>query len=452
MPFLSDTSSHYVFVSREILASFFSSDHPSVDPFRRAVEASWAFTCLKDGTALALFLASARTLSHFWWDAGDVGRLEVIKLWKVAEDLRGGPGQGDVSCDARAAHGETGSALAEAETSLATKYLCILGAELGGTLLVAKCPECSDSGLQRLNFQSFKILRALFQLLKDLRVEAAAHLFLVQIQANIEKALLAYSPENADPCVGCIRVAFAWVHACIGDALKDLGDYSTAISMWRRSIQEFAGIAGLSPSHTICELHRCVGVVHDLEKRHEEALAEFELARSGCAALAELHATKVSSSIETESALNPSRSDAFQSLIADFNDSQNFSCNSSRLQIFAADIDKEVANVLFSLHRFEEALTCYRNVHATLKRVLGEAHPVTARAIWGIGLSALVISSNFPSLLRRALHRYFVTFLIFYCSFSSDLVLLFLVSPFRCKRDTSNRAVLIQVSLRKNLA
>ena len=405
------TNSHCVCVPREILASFFSSDHPSVDPFRRAVEASWAFTCLKDGTALALFLASARTLSHFWWDAGDVGRLELIKLWKVAEDLRGGPA--DVSCGAPPAHGETESALAEAESSLATKYLCILGAQVGGTLLVAMCPECSDSGLQRLNVQSFKILRALFQLLKDLRLEAAAHPFLVQIQGNIEKALLAHPPENVDPCVGCIRVAFAWVHACVGDALKDLGDYSTAISMWRRSIQEFAGIPGLSPSHTICELHRCLGVVHDLENRHEEALAEFELARSGCAALAELHATKVSFSIETESALNPSRSDEFQSLIADFNDSQNFSCNSSRLQIFAADIDKEVANVLFSLRRFEEALACYRNVHATLKRVLGEAHPVTARAIWGIGLSALVISSNFSSHRRCSHHRFLCHFFIF---------------------------------------
>jgi tetratricopeptide (TPR) repeat protein len=382
---------------RKILASFFSSHHPSIDPSRRAVEASWAYTCLKDGSALAEFLACAETLSHFWCDAGDVGRLEIVKLWKVAEDLRGETDKREqlpvLNCSAvesdklepRDSRIETEPTPVNAEASLATRHLCALGAQLCDTLLVTKRSECDDLYVHRLDFQSFKVLRALFELLKDLRLEATAHEFLLRIEGNIEKALSAHSSENFDPVVGCIRVAFAWAHACIGDSLKDLGDYSSAILMWKRSIQEFSVIPGLAPSHVICELHRSIGVVCDLEKRYEEALSEFELARSGTATLAKQHATNLPFSNESESALKSVNLDELQMLVADFNDSQNFSTNSCRLQIFSADIDKEVANVLFSLDRFEEALNCFRSVHTTLKRVLGEMHPITARALWGVG-------------------------------------------------------------------
>lgn len=405
---------HYVFFSkkqvklaflhfcccRKILASFFTSHHPSIDPSRRAVEASWAYTCLKDGFALAEFLACTRTLSHFWCDAGDVGRLEMVKLWKVAEDLRGETGRrehlpvsncsavvSDLNLEPRDALIETEPIPVNSETSLATKHLCALGAQLGDTLLVTERSECDDLDVHRLDFRSFKVLRALFELLKDLRVEATAHEFLMRIEDNIGKVLSAHSSENFDPIVGCIRVAFAWVHACIGDSLKDLGDYSSAILMWKRSIQEFFVIPGLAPSHVICELHRSIGVVYDLEKRYEEALSEFELARSGTATLAEQHATNILFSNESQSALKSLNLDELQILVADFNNSQNFSNNSCRLQIFSADIDKEVANVLFSLERFEEALNCFRSVYTTLKRVLGEMHPITARALWGVGTS-----------------------------------------------------------------
>jgi tetratricopeptide (TPR) repeat protein len=280
---------------------------------------------------------------------------------------------------------DTEPILVRAEKSMAAKYLCVLGSQLGDTLLMTLRSEYKSLDVYHLDFRTFKVLRALFELLKDLRVEAAAHEFLVRIQCNIEKTLLAHSCEDFDPIVCCIRVAFAWVHGCIGDSLKDLGDYSSAISMWKRAIQEFAAIPGLAPSHVICELHRSMGVVHDLEKRYEEALSEFELARFGAAALAGQHATKTSSINQSDSALESLHLDELQRLISDFNNSQDFSSNSSRLQIFSADIDKEVANVLFSLHRFEDALNCYRSVYSTLKRVLGETHPVTARAIWGVG-------------------------------------------------------------------
>jgi tetratricopeptide (TPR) repeat protein len=397
---------------RRILASFFTSDHPSIDPYRRAAEASWAFTCLKDGASLAEFLASARILSHFWCDAGDVGRLELVKLWKVAEDLCCETGRrerlpvgdcaavvSDSNIQPKDTHIDTEPALPhgpmKAEVSLAAKHLCALGAQLGDALLVATHSQCNSPDVLRLDFPSFKVLRSLFELLKDLRLEASAYDFLVHIQGIIERALLVHSCEKFDPVLGCIRVAFAWVHACIGDSLKDLGNYSGATSMWMRAIQEFAAIPGVAPNHVVCELHRSLGVVHDLEKRYEDALSEFELARSGIAALAEQYATKLPYSDEAQSTSKSPHLDEFHSLIADFNDSQKISNNSSRLQIFSADIDKEVANVLFSLHRFEEALNCYRGVHATLKRVLGEAHPTTARAIWGVGVSLCLFTSQF---------------------------------------------------------
>jgi hypothetical protein len=220
----------------------------------------------------------------------------------------------------------------------------------------------------------------------------------VQIQGRLDSALSAHAADNNDPVVGCIRIAFAWVHASIGDSLKDLGEYSRAIAMWQLSIHEFVAM-GLSPSFVTCELHRCVGVVHDLEGRCEQALAEFELARSGIAALEVDHGTKTD---------NPEHLSELQRLVADFNESHSLSSNSSRLQIFTSELDNEVANVLFSLDRFEEALDHYRSVYATRKRVLGETHPATARAIWGIGkvhqsrFASLCISSSlcFPFILR----------------------------------------------------
>ena len=320
-----------------------------------------------------------------------MGHLECVKLWKVAEDL-----QGDSSkMDMKSAHGDASAvswcchepaatdnetALPKAQTSLATKHLCSLGLQLCDTLLVKKLSAC-DLEYQHLSFESFKVLRALFHLMKDLRLEAAAHDFLLRTKNNLESALSAHSGDNTDAVVGCIRVAFAWVHACIGDSLKDLGEYSHAIEMWQCSIREFAA-NGVDPSFVTCDLHRCVGVVHDLEARYEEALAEFELARSGIHEIAQQHGTKA---IPSKQAETPANVGTLQSLIADINDSHSFSSNSSRLQIFTADLDKEVANVLFSLERFEEALDRYRSVYITLKRVLGETHPTTARAIWGIG-------------------------------------------------------------------
>jgi tetratricopeptide (TPR) repeat protein len=330
-------------------------------------------------------------LSHFWCDAGDVGRLECVKLWKVAEDLQGDTSklhvqndEGDASaassCRIEPAAPDDESVVPKAHTSLAAKHLCSLGAQLSDALLVEKLSAC-DSNYQQLNLESFRVLRALFHLMKDLRLEAAAHDFLVRIKSNLESALSAHSGDETNPVVGCIRVAFAWVHACIGDSLKDLGEYSNAIEMWQRSIREFAA-NGVDPSFVTCDLHRCVGVVHDLEARYEEALAEFELARAGIHEIAQQQCTKTIPSKQTDGAADVG---ALQSLIADVNDSHSFSSNSSRLQIFTADLDKEVANVLFSLERFEEALDRYRSVYTTLKRVLGETHPTTARAIWGIG-------------------------------------------------------------------
>ena len=334
-------------------------------------------------------------LSHFWCDAGDIGRLECVKLWKVAEDLQGDSSeldmkndQGDASaassCCIDPAATDDKTALPKVQTSLATKHLCSLGANLSDTLLVKNLSAC-DSDYQQLSLESFKVLRALFHLMKDLRLEAAAHDFLVRIKNNLESELSAHSGDDADPVIDCIRVAFAWVQACIGDSLKDLGEYSNAIEMWQRSIREFAA-NGVDPSFVTCELHRCIGVVHDLEARYEEALAEFELARAGIHEIAQQHSAKAILSKQTDS---PAIVGTLQSLIADVNDSHSFGSNSSRLQIFTADLDKEVANVLFSLERFEEALNCYRSVYTTLKRVLGETHPTTARAIWGIGASHL---------------------------------------------------------------
>ena len=53
------------------------------------------------------------------------------------------------------------------------------------------------------------------------------------------------------------------------------------------------------------------------------------------------------------------------------------------IQIYSADIEKEVANVLFSLKRYDEALVRYQHAYTILKRALGENHPKAARAIWG---------------------------------------------------------------------
>ncbi len=335
-------------------------------------------------------MASARILSHFWYDAGDIGRLECVKLWKVAEDLQGDSSKLDASndradacatssCCIKPAAVDDETALPKAQSSLATKHLCSLGEQLSDILVVKNLSACSMDCLQ-LNLEPFKDLRALFHLIKDLRLEAAAHDFLVRLKTNVESALSVHSGDDKDPSIGCIRIAFAWVQACIGDSLKDLGAYSDAIDMWQRSIREFAA-NGVDPSFVTCDLHRCIGVVHDLEARHEQALAEFELARAGIHEVAQQHRTPAFLSKQADSPL--------QSLIADVSDSYSFSSNSSRLQIFTADLDKEVANVLFSLERFEEALNCYRSVYTTLKRVLGETHPTTARAIWGIG--ALVL-------------------------------------------------------------
>ena len=55
------------------------------------------------------------------------------------------------------------------------------------------------------------------------------------------------------------------------------------------------------------------------------------------------------------------------------------------MQIYSADIEKEVANVLFSLKRYDEALERYQHAYTILKRALGENHPKAARAIWGKG-------------------------------------------------------------------
>ena len=90
-----------------------------------------------------------------------------------------------------------------------------------------------------------------------------------------------------------------------------------------------------------------------------------------------------SSSIQTN--IENNHLQMYNQLLSNEKAQHNHHHHRTHMQIYSADIEKEVANVLFSLKRYDEALERYQHAYTILKRALGENHPKAARAIWGKG-------------------------------------------------------------------
>ena len=155
----------------------------------------------------------------------------------------------------------------------------------------------------------------------------------------------------------------AWIHVSLADCYYSQGLYDTALSAYQKSCIEFSEVETLSPDPIIAECYMSIGKIHDAEKRLDDSLSAFEEARSIVTAV---------------SNRNDKRLPIIEKLLGE---SKRF--NGS---LYDADLLKEIANVWFSKEDFNQAESFYLKSLNICKRIMGDSHPKTARAIWGIAI------------------------------------------------------------------
>lgn len=332
-----------------VLANFFHGSS-TVHQSRKFLEASWAFLCLRDYSALSEFLRTPEVMLHQWRFSGDSGRWGLIKLWKDVEELRA---QSTV-LNSETETGEIDN-LVEDTTSVSVQEITEWASGLTDSLV-------KESG--ELSNQTFVILRAIYDLLDSMRRSNASLNFL-----KVMEDLLVDQGNQSDMAV---QICLAWIHYSIGNCLNDRGDYCQAAAKIEQALAEFEAIPDVHPHRCVANLYLSLGKIYDELKRYDEALSVFNKA--------EVTYKAVSLAIETNQSISP--------IVAMLMDEYNGSSSSLKTELATAEADvaKEIANVMFSLERFDDAMEYYTKAFIILRRHLGENHPKTARAMWGFGI------------------------------------------------------------------
>jgi tetratricopeptide (TPR) repeat protein/energy-coupling factor transporter ATP-binding protein EcfA2 len=344
----SDTRDNSEIVLRT-LADFFQSSS-TVHQSRKFLETSWACLCLRDYTSLSRFLRTPEVMLHQWRFSGDSGRWSFIKLWKDVDELR-------AQSNVMNSETETGQIddLIDDTTSVSVQEITEWAGELSVSLV-------EESGL--LSNQTFAILRAIYDLLDSMRRSNASLNFLRAMED-----LVICKGNQSDIAV---QICLAWIHYSIGNCLNDRGDYSQAAAKIEQALAEFEAISDIHPHRCVANLYLSLGKIFDELKRYDEALSVFNKA--------EVTYKAISLSMETYKSINP--------IVAMLMDEFGGSSSSLRTELATAEADvaKEIANVMFSLERFDDAMEYYTKAFVILRRNLGENHPKTARAMWGFGI------------------------------------------------------------------
>ena len=369
---------------RKLIAEFFQREISTIDASRRAIEGSWQLIQLGDMGALSNLLCTSSVFRYQWLGAGDTGQWELLQLWREVD----GDGESckteglisSASASAAAASGtnEEGGG-EEGEGEVPSKSIVSLtqwALSLSARLI--------DHPSQCVVVDTFILLRSIFELLGMMRREQVALPFLESMESRIveSSADLEDTHEGDASVVWTKKLVLAWTHSSMAESLFEQGKYTAAIPIFESSIKEFQGIPTLAPHECIANCHVQLGRIYDAEKKPHKALDAFEAARK----------------IYSELDLGKGEEEAV--FVRQLFAARKVAQGSSLSALHEADMWSEIANVYFggdfggkdqeqggsTVHDLDLAEECYRKTLALRRRFLGDKHPKTARALWGIGI------------------------------------------------------------------
>jgi tetratricopeptide (TPR) repeat protein len=218
----------------------------------------------------------------------------------------------------------------------------------------------------KINDELYLLIKAIFELLKMQRREHNAIRFLQKVELLLKDLDLSYHDDDIDLKK---RVILSWTQVSISDCYYAEGRYDEALNSFEQCIEDFKSIETLAPDPIIADCYLQIGRIHDAEKRLDQSLLAFEMAREIFSAYTNRQGTTCRPII--------------RKLLSSLGESKSYSVDGD---IHEADTLKEIANVYFSMDDFDTAEIYYLKSLNICKAVYGSAHPKTARARWGIGI------------------------------------------------------------------
>jgi tetratricopeptide (TPR) repeat protein len=373
-------------IVRRGVAAYFESDDAVVDPVRRTTELPWARLKLGDGHGLARALCHDTVCRQMWYLQGEASRWELLRYWREAGKLMAeASGTQCKSSIEQEDKNQEGSGTRG--NNIIVEHLLIFGSALADTI--------QGTGNEDI-FGAIELIRAVFDLLRMMRLEHTGLELLKTVQAR-----LAATSQRVEHNLAH-QAAVAWTHQAIGSCLHGRGSYTEAIDAFRQAIAVQGNVLCLSEH---ASLYRSLGRTHlelarvlNAEKLLDDQLAELVKAESIFSKVSEQVGMADAATGEDDLAA-PAGHKAMVSHV--LSQSQDLACvvgnesgyNFVTAQSDQAEVEKQLGNFFFDRgegkkgsKELDRAVAHYTRALNLFRCVFGDNHPKTARALWGLGI------------------------------------------------------------------
>ena len=380
------------------VAAYFETEDPTINQNRRSIELPWARLKLRDGPGLARALCNVSVFRQKWYLQGEAMRWEMFRYWRkagklIAETTNSLPVDIPPASDRNVDVEDDQEAKDDQSSNIIVEHLVRFG-----------CAMSADIGKSvKATFHAIELERAVVDLLRMMRCEHKALELLQNVQTQLQAALTldSDSGNSMREYTWALEGAMAWTYRSIGCCQHANGLYKDAISTVEQAIVATGKVPCLVEHPTLAASHLELARYLNSEKQLDRQLVELRKAQALFSKIGERAAaqdaqlgsdTNSSNHIATiKDLFDPCKMSQKEALACAVGHDTSYNFVSA--QTNQAEIEKELGNFFFD--KYEEtkdyqeldwATTHYTRALALCRRVYGEGHPKTARALWGLGI------------------------------------------------------------------